>query len=72
MAKKIKLTGVEIQSNSTRQNWAEGLISQLPKEHEGRNNWLLNYGIKDEAVQLRKAKGLKFKKKYQACETVGG
>lgn len=67
--KKIRLTGAEIQSNHNRQDWAEGLISQLPKEHEGRNSWLLNYGKKEEGKELRKAKGLNFRKKYQACET---
>ena len=24
--------------------WAEGLIRQLPVDHDGRNSWLLNYG----------------------------
>lgn len=24
--------------------WAEGLIKQLPENHEGRNSWLLNHG----------------------------
>ena len=72
MKKKIKLTGHELQSNTNRQKHAEGLISQLPKDHDGRNTWLLNYGTGDEAVKMRKDRGLKFKKKYQACETVGG
>ena len=40
----IKLTPAEIQSGLDRVRWAEGLIKQLPKEHEGRNSWLLNYG----------------------------
>ena len=69
LLKKIKLTAVEIQSGVSRQDWAEGLIEQLPKEHGGRNSWLLNFGKKEEAQQLRKTKGLKFKKKTQACET---
>ena len=25
-------------------SWAEGLIRQLPTDHDGRNSWLLNYG----------------------------
>jgi hypothetical protein len=25
-------------------SWAEGLIRQLPVDHDGRNSWLLNYG----------------------------
>jgi hypothetical protein len=68
--KKIKLTKVEIKSKLSRQNRAEGLILQLPNDHGGRNSWLLNYGIKEEAQKLRKEKGLKFKKKYQACEII--
>lgn len=40
----ICLTKPEIQSGFTRVQWAEGLIKQLPKHHEGRNSWLLNYG----------------------------
>jgi hypothetical protein len=33
--------------------WAQGLIEQLPASHEGRNSWLLNYGIGTEAEALR-------------------
>lgn len=40
----IHLTPHEIQSGSTRVDWAEGLIRQLPETHDGRNSWLLNYG----------------------------
>lgn len=40
----IPLTPAEIQSKLSRVRWAEGLISQLPADHEGRNSWLLNYG----------------------------
>lgn len=54
--KKLKLTGAETQSGHNRQSWAEGLILQLPKEHEGRNSWLLNYGKLTEAKLLRKKK----------------
>ena len=68
--KKIKLTGAEINSGVTRQDWAETLIEQLSKEHGGRNSWLLNFGKREEANELREAKGLKFKKKTQACETM--
>ena len=49
----IKLTAAEIQSKQSRVNWAEGLIVQLPKEHDGRNSWLLNYGVGEEANTLR-------------------
>lgn len=33
--------------------WAESLIRQLPEDHDGRNSWLLNYGISEEADRLR-------------------
>lgn len=42
-AKVIKLSPAEIQSGHDRVRWAEGLIRQLPAEHDGRNSWLLNY-----------------------------
>ena len=41
----IQLTAAEIQSGYSRVRWAEGLIRQLPTSHEGRNSWLLNYGV---------------------------
>lgn len=56
----IKLSESEIQSNLSRVRCAEGLILQLPKDHEGRNSWLLNYGVKEEAKDLRKKHNLKF------------
>jgi hypothetical protein len=34
--------------------WAEGLIRQLPADHEGRNSWLLNYGSGLDVDHLRK------------------
>ena len=39
----IILNKAEIQSGYNRVDWAEGLILQLPVDHQGRNNWLLNY-----------------------------
>jgi len=45
--KSIELTPAEIQSGVDRVKWAEGLIRQLPEDHEGRNSWLLNYGEKE-------------------------
>ena len=53
MKKKIKLSKAELQSNLSRVAWAEELILQLPKEHEGRNSWLLNYGIGIDALLMR-------------------
>lgn len=55
----IKLSKMEIQSGLNRVNVAEGLVLQLPKTHEGRNTWLLNYGIREEAQALRKNDGKK-------------
>lgn len=40
----IKLTPAEIRTGHDRVKWAEGLIRQLPLNHDGRNSWLLNYG----------------------------
>ena len=65
---KIKLNAAEIQSGFSRVAHAEGLIKQLPTDHEGRRTWLLNYGKGEEAKKLRKNRGLKFKKKTQSCE----
>lgn len=49
----IKLSDHEIQSGSSRVKWAEGLIEQLPATHEGRNSWLLNYGIGSVACAMK-------------------
>lgn len=38
-----------------RRRWAEGLILQLPVNHDGRNSWLLNHGYSPEAVLLQAA-----------------
>lgn len=34
--------------------WAEGLIEQLPTNHDGRNSWLMNFGIGHAAYVIRK------------------
>lgn len=49
----IQLTLAEIQSGLDRVKHAEGLIRQLPTNHDGRNTWLLNYGVSDEAESIR-------------------
>jgi hypothetical protein len=36
-------------------HWAQGLIEQLPATHVGRNSWLLNHGVGDEADAKRAA-----------------
>jgi len=66
--KTIELNRAENISGLNRVKWAEGLILQLPVEHEGRNSWLLNYGIGDEAVLMRKERGLMFDNNTQSCE----
>lgn len=59
----IQLTPAEIQSGHDRVKWAEGLILQLPEMHDGRNSWLLNYGIGPEAELLRenRRRGIPYK-----------
>ena len=43
----------EVQSGVDRVKHAELLILQLPKDHDGRNTWLLNYGKGIEAQAIR-------------------
>jgi len=66
----VVFNGAEIVSNTSRLKFAEGLIKQLPESHEGRNTWLLNYGISEEAITLRKEKGLLWDIETQSCETI--
>lgn len=66
----IKLTGAEIQSGLCRVKWAEGLILQLPYSHDGRNSWLLNYGVGEEAIRARKHRGLRFDEDTRAAEMI--
>lgn len=69
MQKGITLTKREIQSNLNRQRSAEGLIRQLPESHDGRNGWLLNYGVSVEAINRREKSGLLFNDTLQAAES---
>ena len=50
----IPLDPSEMQSGYNRVQWAEGLIRQLPDDHEGRNSWLLNYGSPDDGQHQKK------------------
>lgn len=43
-----------------RLEWAEGLIEQLPETHDGRNSFLINYGVKKHAQDLRANQGFLF------------
>ena len=54
----IELTPHEIQSGLDRQRHAELLILQLPDTHEGRNDWLVSYGVGSEAVSFRERHSL--------------
>lgn len=49
----VLFSGAETASKLSRVKWAEGLIRQLPKNHEGRNSWLMNYGKSEEADEIR-------------------
>lgn len=62
----------EMSCGLNRIKWAEDLISQLPPKHEGRNSWLLNFGISEEAVDFRKSRDIKFDDNTQSavCESV--
>ena len=53
MEKIIQLSKAESQCGVSRVRWAEGLIEQLPDTHEGRNSWLINYGVGKEATKIR-------------------
>ena len=64
----IKLNEVEIRAGLSRVLFAEVLIEQLPKDHDGRNTWLLNYGTLKEAKELRRVKELSFDEETQSCE----
>lgn len=66
---KYQPTPAEEQSGVDRVRWAEGLIQQLPADHDGRNSWLLNYGTSHEAIEKRIARGLVFRSDTQAAET---
>jgi hypothetical protein len=67
----IVLNNVEQRSKLTRVLSAEHLIQQLPKEHQGRNSWLLNYGVEEESIQMRVSRNLLFDETTQSCELAG-
>ena len=64
----IILNAHEIQSRFSRVRHAQGLIMQLDKNHDGRNTWLLNYGINEESIAKRKKRDLEFVENTQSCE----
>jgi hypothetical protein len=61
MKTEIKLSKHEIQSNLNRVKAAEGLIEQLPETHDGRNTWLMNYGVRETAQAIRDNDAQKYK-----------
>lgn len=67
MKKIIQLTNTEISSGLDRVINAEALILQLPIEHDGRNTWLLNYGIGKEAILIRTNRDIRFDKITKAA-----
>jgi hypothetical protein len=64
----ITLTVSEIQSGIDRVKWAQGLIEQLPENHDGRNSWLLNYGIGEHYDQARNLRNIKWSAEHQAAD----
>lgn len=67
-----KPTLCEIQSNLSRVRHAELLIAQLPENHDGRNTWLMNYGVGDEAKTLRNTRSVGWVRETEAAQTIGG
>lgn len=68
----INLNRSEIQSRYDRVLFAEGLIEQLPETHEGRNTWLMNYGVRDKAKKLRSDNNVGWDDHTQSAETING
>ena len=62
-------TKCEAQSGLSRVKHAELLIAQLPIDHDGRGTWLLNYGVSDEAKDMRAARDIAWVRETQAAET---
>lgn len=65
------MTGAEKQSGLDRVLFAEGLIEQLPIDHDGRNTWLMNYGVGLSAQTLRKSRDLPFISETRSAPTSG-
>lgn len=65
----IMLSSAEIQSGSSRVKWAQGLVEQLPKPHDGRDSWLLNYGVGEEYDRWRSEQGVAWDETEQCART---
>lgn len=64
----INLSKTEITGSLSRVRIAEMLILQLPRTHDGRNSWLLNYGVGTEAEKLRSVYAQRKKEKGYEVE----
>jgi hypothetical protein len=56
----------EASSGPTRQDWARDSSNKLPRDHEGRNSWPLNYGVGAEAERLRSERGVRLDQRSNA------
>jgi len=59
----IVLNTAEVQSGLNRVKWAQSLIEQLPPGHDGRNSWLLNYGVGEACDAMRARRDLRWDEK---------
>ena len=66
----IELSAAEMQSKTDRVRHAELLISQLPAAHDGRNTWILNYGVGAEAKKMRANRRIRWVEETRCAETV--
>ncbi|NCU26098.1 hypothetical protein EOM86_05170 [Candidatus Nomurabacteria bacterium] len=65
----IWLNKAETQSGLDRVAWAESLIEQMPEDRKGRNSWLINYGRKAAARDLRAKAGIEFDARTLSAKT---
>lgn len=66
----IKFNRAELQSGFDRVRFAEALVLQLPNHHAGRNTWLLNYGLSEEAKALREGRGIQWNPETRSAKTI--
>jgi hypothetical protein len=62
-------TKSEIQSGLGRVEHAELLVLQLPAAHEGRNTWLINYGVGVAAKHMRSNMGISWIRETKSAPT---
>lgn len=65
----INLTQGETGANLNRVRWAQALIEQLAPRHDGRDSWLLSYGVGEKYQHMRDARNLPWSDFYQAATT---